>query len=138
MKNVVNNKIKELYNLKDNKETLLEVYSLYLGFLSSMFDIDNLYNEKLFEVSNKVSNLMNTEVNLIVGNYSLMDNVLKNANELVNDDKVLFKKLSSVLKYFLFGYDYYKDSVRENIFRDKKVSKILKKLEEIDKNNIQI
>lgn len=138
MKNVVNNKIKELGNLKDNKETLLEIYSIYLGFLSSMFDLDNIYNEKLFEVSNKVSNLMNVEVSLIVGNYTLIDNVLKNANELVNDDKVLFKKLSIVLKYFLFGYDYYKDSIRKNIFKDKKVSKILKKLEEIDKNNIQI
>ena len=138
MKNVVNNKIKELGNLKDNKEILLEIYSIYLGFLSSMFDLDNIYNEKLFEVSNKVSNLMNVEVSLIVGNYTLIDNVLKNANELVNDDKVLFKKLSIVLKYFLFGYDYYKDSIRENIFKDKKACKILKKLEEIDKNNIQI
>lgn len=138
MKNVVNNKIKELDNLKDNKETLLEIYSIYLGFLCSMFDLDNIYNEKLFEVSNKVSNLMNTEVSLIVGNYTLMDNVLKNANELVNEDKVLFKKLSIVLKYFLFGYDYYQDSIRENIFKDKKVNKILKKLEEVDKKNIQI
>ena len=83
MKNVVNNKIKELGNLKDNKETLLEIYSIYLGFLSSMFDLDNIYNEKLFEVSNKVSNLMNVEVSLIVGNYTLIDNVLKNANEYI-------------------------------------------------------
>lgn len=138
MKNVVSNKIKELDNLKDNKEILLEIYSIYLGFLSSMFDLDNIYNEKLLEVSNKVSNLMNIKVSLIVGNYTLMDNVLKNANELVNEDKVLFKKISIVLKCFLFGYDYYKDSIRENIFKDKKVNKILKKLEEIDKNNIQI
>ena len=138
MKNVVSNKIKELDNLKENKEILLEIYSIYLGFLSSMFDLDNIYNEKLLEVSNKVSNLMNIKVSLIVGNYTLMDNVLKNANELVNDDKVLFKKISIVLKCFLFGYDYYKDSIRENIFKDKKVNKILKKLEEIDKNNIQI
>ena len=44
MKNVVNNKIKELGNLKDNKETLLEIYSIYLGFLSSMFDLaQNFY-----------------------------------------------------------------------------------------------
>ena len=97
MKNVVNSKIKELDNLKENKETLLEIYSIYLGFLSSMFDLDNIYNEKLFEVSNKVSNLMNTKVSLIVGNYTLMDNVLKNANELVNDDKVLFEKLSIII-----------------------------------------
>ena len=37
MKNVVNNKIKELGNLKDNKEKLLEIYSIYLGFLSMMY-----------------------------------------------------------------------------------------------------
>ena len=138
MKEVLNNKLKELVSLENNKETLLEIYSIYLGFLSYMFDFDNVHNEFLFLVSDKVSNLINTEVSLIRGNYSLIDNVLKNANELVNDDKVLFKKLSIVLKYFLFGYDYYKDSIRKYIFKDKKINKILKKLEEVDKNNIQI
>lgn len=138
MKEVLNNKLKELVSLENSKETLLEIYSIYLGFLSSMFDLDNVHNELLFLVSDKVSNLINTDVSLIRGNYSLIDNVLKNANELVNDDKVLFKKLSIVLKCFLFGYDYYKDSIRKYIFKDKKVNKILKKLEEVDKNNIQI